>query len=55
MVALRDKGPREVTADPELMALRMLCDRRDELSHALVQALNRLHRLFSGCCPAGRR
>ena len=52
MVALRDKGLREVT-DPELMVLRMLCDRRDELSGARVQALNRMHRLFLGLLPGG--
>jgi len=46
IVALRDKGLRELSADPELMVLRMLCDRRDELSRARAQALNRLHRLF---------
>lgn len=46
MVALRDKGLREVSLDPALMALRLLCDPRDEISHARAQALNRLHRLF---------
>jgi transposase len=46
MVALRDKGLREVTVDPRLEVLRLLCDRRDELSRARVQALGRLHRLF---------
>ena len=45
MVALRDKGLREVSTDLELMVLRMLCDRRDELSRARAQALNRMHRL----------
>ena len=30
MVALRDKGLREVSADPDLTVLRLLCDRRDE-------------------------
>ena len=34
MVALRDKRLREVTADPGLTVLRLLCDRRDELSRA---------------------
>jgi transposase len=34
MVALRDKGLREVRDDPELAILRLLCDRRDELSRA---------------------
>lgn len=45
MVALRDKGLRELSFDPELLVLRMLCDRRDELSRARAQALNRMHRL----------
>ena len=53
MVALRDKGLRVVTADPELAVLRMLCDRRDELSRARNQALNRLHRLFLDLLPGG--
>jgi transposase len=51
MVALRDKGLREVSTDPELTVPRMLCDRRDELSRARAQALNRLHRLFLGLLP----
>ena len=33
--------------------LRMLCDRRDELSRARDQALNRMHRLFLGLLPGG--
>jgi len=53
MVALRDKGLREVRTDPDLAVLRMLCDRRDELSRARAQALNRLHRLFLDLLPGG--
>jgi len=53
MVALRDKGLRELRTDPELTVLRMLCDRRDELSRARAQALNRLHRLFLGLLAGG--
>ena len=53
MAALRDKGLREVSTDPGLMVLRMLCDRRDELSRARAQALNRMHRLFLGLLPGG--
>jgi transposase len=53
MVALRDKGLREVSLDPALMALRLLCDRRDEISHSRAQALNRLHRLFLELLPGG--
>jgi transposase len=53
MVALRDKKLREVSLDPELAVLRLLCDRRDELSKARAQALNRMHRLFPGLVPGG--
>jgi transposase len=53
MVALLDKRLREVTADPGLTVLRLLCDRRDELSAARAQALNRLHRLFLELIPGG--
>jgi transposase len=53
MVALRDKKLREVTSDPELAVLRLLCDRRDELSKARAQALNRMHRLFLELVPGG--
>jgi transposase len=53
MVALRDKGLRELRADPELTVLRLLCDRRDELSRARAQTLNRLHRLFLELLPGG--
>src|SRR6516165_11660898 len=53
MVALRDKQLREITADPGLAVLRLLCDRRDELSGARAQALNRLHRLFLELIPGG--
>src|SRR3954452_8618191 len=41
LVALGDKGPREVRVDEDLAVLRKLCDRRDELSQAHVQGLNR--------------
>ena len=53
MVALRDKGLREVSADPALVVLRMLSDRWDELSRARAQTLNRLHRLFLELLPGG--
>jgi transposase len=53
MVALRDKGLRELTADQDLTVLRLLCDRRDELSRARAQALNRMHRLFLELVPGG--
>ncbi len=53
MVALRDKGLREVTADPELMVLRMLCDRRDELSRARARLSTGCTALFLGLLPGG--
>jgi transposase len=53
MVALRDKGLREVTSKQELAVVRLLCDRRDELSRARAQALNRMHRLFLELVPGG--
>ena len=53
MVALRDTGLRELSSDPELMVLRLLCDRRDEISRARAQALNRMHRLFLELVPGG--
>ncbi len=39
--------------DAELVALRLLIDRRDELSARRVQAANRLHRLLSELIPRG--
>ena len=39
ILALRDKGLREVSANPDLMALRLLCDRRDQLSKAQGNAV----------------
>jgi transposase len=53
MVALRDAGLRELTVDDELVLLRMLCDRRDELSQAKAQGLNRMHRLLTELVPGG--
>ncbi len=53
VLALRDKKLREVTADPDRTVLRLLCDRRDELSSARAQALNRLQRLFLELIPGG--
>jgi transposase len=53
MVALRDKRLRELSPDPDLTVLRLLCDRRDELSQARAQALNRMHRLFLELIPGG--
>ena len=51
MVALRTPGLRQLSVDGELEALRMLADRRDELSHRRVQTVNRLQRLLSELVP----
>jgi transposase len=53
MVALWDKGLHELTVDAELQVLRLLCDRRDELSKARTAGLNRAHRLFTELVPGG--
>jgi transposase len=46
---------RVVAADGELEALRMLTDRRDELSRQRVQTVNRLQRLLSELIPGQRK
>ncbi|KGN41839.1 IS110 family transposase [Knoellia aerolata] len=51
MVALRTPGLRRLAVDGDLEALRMLADRRDELSHRRVQTVNRLQRLLSELVP----
>jgi len=53
MVALRTAGLRELAFDEELLALRLLVDRRDELSKLRVQTVNRLHRLLTELIPGG--
>jgi transposase len=55
VVAVRTAGLREVAEDGELEALRMLADRRDELSHQRVQTVNRLQRLLSELLPGQRQ
>src|ERR671910_834086 len=47
VVAVRTKGLRVLAYDDELEALRMLVDRRDELTRTRVQSVNRLHRQLS--------
>src|SRR3954447_25949590 len=54
MVALRTPRLRELTHDEELVALRLLTDRRDELSHLRVQTVNRLQRLLTELIQAAR-
>jgi transposase len=45
-VALRTPDLRVLEFDEDLIALRLLSDRRDELSARRVQTVNRLHRLL---------
>jgi transposase len=51
VVAVRTSGLRVLSYDAELEALRLLADRRDELSKTRVQAANRLHRLLAELVP----
>ena len=55
MVALRTRGLRHVVADEDLEVLRLLADRRDELSRTRTQTVNRLHRLLAELVPGGAR
>ena len=53
MAALRTPKLKVLTFDEELVALRLLADRRDELSALRVQTVNRLHRLLTELIPGG--
>jgi transposase len=53
MVALRTQGLRRLDADEGLAVLRLLADRRDQLSKARAQTLNRIHRLLAELIPGG--
>ncbi|WP_235585565.1 IS110 family transposase, partial [Serinicoccus chungangensis] len=55
VVAVRTRGLRVVHRDGELEALRMLSDRRDELSRLRVQTVNRLQRLLGELIPGKRK
>jgi len=55
VVAVRTPALRVLAYDAELEALRMLADRRDELSKTRVQAANRLHRLLAELVPGQRK
>src|SRR5215213_5430236 len=50
-VAVRTPGLRILRPDGELEALRMLCDRREELTRLRVQTVNRLQRLLAELVP----
>ncbi len=51
VVAVRTRGLRVLSYDAELEALRMLVDRREELTRTRIQTVNRLHRLLSELTP----
>jgi transposase len=51
VVAVRTRGLRVLAYDEELEVLRMLVDRREELTRAKVQSVNRLQRLLSELTP----
>src|SRR5690242_15800191 len=54
MAALRDRNQlRELSISEDLVLLRLLADRRDELSRSRAQGLNRLHRLMTELVPGG--
>jgi len=53
MVALRTRGLHQLRADEDLTVLRLLADRRGELSRSRNRTLNRLHRLLAELIPAG--
>jgi len=54
MAALRDHDHlRELSITEQLVVLRLLADRRDELSRSRAQGLNRLHRLMTELVPGG--
>jgi transposase len=51
VVAVRTTGLRVLAHDDELEVLRMLVDRREELTRQRIQTVNRLHRLLSELTP----
>ena len=54
MAALRDRDRLpKLRVNDGLVVLRLLTDRRDELSRARAQGLNRLHRLMTELVPGG--
>jgi transposase len=53
VVAVRTPGLQVVRVDDDLVVLRMLADRREELAGARTQAVSRLHRLLLELIPGG--
>ena len=55
VVAVRTKTLRALAAGGELDALRMLSDRREELTHLRAQTVKRLQRLLAELVPGQRK
>jgi transposase len=55
VVAVRAPALRVLAHDVQLEALRLLVDRRAELSRARIQTANRVHRLLSELVPGQRK
>ncbi|WP_051757270.1 IS110 family transposase [Nocardia sp. NRRL WC-3656] len=55
LAALRSPNLRRVQADPELIALGLLVDRRDKLGRTRTELLNRIHRLLVELIPSGAK
>jgi transposase len=53
VVALRTKGLREVALDDELIALRLMSERRTDLVRSRTATINHLHQLLMELIPAG--
>ena len=53
LAALEGAGVLELRADDSLVALRLLCDRREELVAARTRSVCRLHRLLCELTPGG--
>jgi hypothetical protein len=55
MVVLRTPGLNQLGYDEELVALRLLVNRRDGLTHLRVQTVNRSQRLLTELFPCGAK
>jgi transposase len=53
VVALRTKNLRQVVVDDEMVALRLMSDRRRDLVRTRTATVNRLHQLLMELIPAG--
>jgi transposase len=53
VVGLRTAGLREVVADDQTVAMRLLSERRRDLVRSRTQAVNRLHQVLMELIPAG--